>query len=433
MNRRRVVLSIGVIAIVVVAGALLFPRYAGGGKVSPGAAFSQAMLARVPEGAQDVILIPAFAATVHRLEGHPLGRVLLNAAGPGQHLSLIGSAVGNAAVISFHTESGSGFILKMGDLRRSLLRMFGFLLPKPWDEFYVENGLVIVGGSSRGASTPPVFAAFGSDLKGELFLYEPAGSHASFPPMATPNLSAVLLVPGAITVESRSPGEPRDVAVVPPMRLLRDAMCSAVLSSAPDALKNLDRFFPIKLGPLLEHGGLLALYKVDAKKFMPKPEGIIALPGDGTRQHEVEQLVAAAVGNLHFGDISLNRQSTRQYRGVTVQRTQTIGITLEYAVVPGLVLLSFDKSSMDHFLDDQQETPASPDAAWSVRVDPAKAADAIDALRGQQLSFLLGEGTDRKLESAARGLRLARNARLVLIEKRNAGPMPAVFTTIQAK
>ena len=234
-------------------------------------------------------------------------------------------------------------------------------------------------------------------------------------------------------MESRSPGEPPSPASVPRLGLLRDAMFSALVSSTPEAMKNLDRVLPVHVGPLLEHGGLMALYKVDAKKFVPKPEGIIAIPLGGGRQQEIEQLISETVGNFHFGDVSLNRQSVREHGAITVKRSQTVGMTIEYATVAGLAVLSFDKSSMDRFLDDRQETAASPDAIWSVRVDPSKAADAIETLRGQQLSFLLGGDTGRKLERAERALRLVREARLILIEKRNVRPGPSVFTTIQAK
>ncbi|HVT03297.1 MAG TPA: hypothetical protein VHL58_07955 [Thermoanaerobaculia bacterium] len=433
MNKRAIILTGGLLAILAIAAALLLPRFTGGESVSAGVVFSPSMLARVPLEAHDVILIPHFDATVYRLKRHPLGRDFLRAAAPGQPLGLIATAVGNGAVISYRSEAGSGFILKMSAVRSSFLRMFGFLLPKPWDEFYVEDGLVIVGRPGQIRSSAPALATFGTDLKGELFLYQPPGAHASFPPLATPNLSAVSLRPGAITMESRSPSEPPSPASVPRLGLLRDAMFSALVSSTPEAMKNLDRVLPVNIGPLLEHGGLMALYKVDAKKFVPKPEGIIAIPLGGGRQQEIEQLISETVGNFHFGDVSLNRQSVREHGGITVKRSQTIGMTIEYATVAGLAVLSFDKSSMDRFLDDRQETAASPDAIWSVRVDPSKAVDAIETLRGQQLSFLLGGDTGRKLERAERALRLVREARLILIEKRNVRPGPSVFTTIQAK
>lgn len=434
MSRRRAVLAIaGLVMILAMTLALLLPRYTGGGPTGASTAFGPAMLSRVPPDAHDVVLIPDFDATVHRLKHHPLGRIFLQAAAPGQSLGLIATAVGNAAVISYQEDHGSGFILKMGFVRCALLRMFGFLLPRPWDGFFVEDGFVIVGRQATARSNPPALVSFGSDLRGELFLYQPRGARSSFPPLATPSLSAVSLMPRALAIESRSPDEAPSTESIPAGGLLRDAMCSALISSSPEAMKNLDRLLPVPIAPLLNHGGLVALYKVDAKKFVPRPEGVIAIPLAGGRQKEIEQLISSTFGDFHFGDVSLSRQSVREHNGVSVRRSQTIGMTIEYATTAGLAVLSFDRNSMDRFLDDRQETPASPGAIWSVRVDPARAAEAIESLRGQQLTFLLGGATGRKLERVQGALELVREAKLILIEKRRVGTTPSIFTRIEAK
>ncbi|HEX9458746.1 MAG TPA: hypothetical protein VGA84_06345, partial [Thermoanaerobaculia bacterium] len=98
---------------------------------------------------------------------------------------------------------------------------------------------------------------------------------------------------------------------------------------------------------LLQNGGTIAIYDIDAHKFLPRPMGVISVLDDPPRRAAFEEFV--------------NR----------VRQGESLGIHIRTAEHGGALLLSFD-DSIDLYLKDAVVPGSWPSGKWAVHADPKR-------------------------------------------------------------
>jgi hypothetical protein len=141
-----------------------------------------------------------------------------------------------------------------------------------------------------------------------------------------------------------------------PTSFPRTALIAATFAEAPRAVDDLNRLFGTKVSPLLENGGAIAIYDVDARKLLPRPLGVIAVPADDVRRAAFQAFVDRA--------------------GVA----EAVGVRVRTAEKDGQLLLSFD-DSLDTYLKDAMEPGRWPANGWAARIDAQRLAPILRQLR----------------------------------------------------
>jgi hypothetical protein len=134
-------------------------------------------------------------------------------------------------------------------------------------------------------------------------------------------------------------GQPATSASFP-----RGALLTATFTQAPKLVDDLNRLFGTKVSPLLENGGTIAVYDVDARKLLPRPLGVIAVPADDARRAAFNEIVDRA------------------------KVAEAIGVRVRTGEKDGRLLLSFD-DSIDTYLKDAFEPARWPANRWALRMD----------------------------------------------------------------
>jgi hypothetical protein len=140
----------------------------------------------------------------------------------------------------------------------------------------------------------------------------------------------------------------------------RGALLSATFTEAPKVVDDLNRLFGTKVSPLLENGGAIAIYDVDARKLLPRPLGVIAVPADDARRAAFQEIVDRA------------------------KVAEAVGVRARTGEKDGQLLLSFD-DSIDTYLKDAFEPARWPAGRWAVRMDAQRMAPVV-----RQLSESIG-------------------------------------------
>src|SRR5262245_15652945 len=269
----------------------------------------RALVAQVPASAEAFALIPTAAALEGKLRANPITRDAL-VEWEKEHSMPAPWMLGNADLLIWRDADGGTRYLVRTDGLRSL-----FVRSKPpgvpMDAAERESILALA------AALPP----------GDAFVVQRGGSRGAFPPIERPAVTSVAV--SAEAIELTSVGRVLNPAAVATAEtdglrtrptFPRGAILAATFAEAPRLVGDLNRLFGAKVSPLLENGGSIAIYDVDAGKLLPRPLGVIAIPADDASRAAFQELVS----RVGIGE--------------------AVGIRARTAEKDGQLLLSFDDS-----------------------------------------------------------------------------------------
>ena len=303
----------------------------------------RSLLAQVPQSAESFALIPTAAALEAKLRANP---VTADAVAQWEEKHSIPArwALGGADLLLWRDADGATHYLVRADPLRSLFVRTEQLGP-PMD-----------------AAERDAILALANDLPpGDAFVVQRAESRGAFPPIARPAVTSVSVTNDAIELTSRAQTQSANGQQPTANSFPRGALIAATFTQAPRIVEDLNRLFGTKVSPLLADGGTIAIYDVDARKLLPRPLGVIAVPADDARRAALAELV--------------DRAKLAESIGVVRVRT---------AEKDGRLLLSFD-DSIDTYLKDAFEPARWPANRWALRMDAQRMAPIA-----RQLSESLG-------------------------------------------
>ncbi len=318
----------------------------------PLSAAQRSLIAAVPAAAESFTFVPTAAALDAKLRANPVTLAPLEEWETHQILPSPWM-IGRADLLAW----------REGKQTRYLVRL------DPFRAFVVRTALMIRGDSGAslllsapGGETLPAdeltrISALAETLPNGDALVVQRSSERAFPPIGRPAVTSVRITATEVALTSHA-------AVVtggmPPAALAaqfpRGAMLTFAFSAPPRAIHDLNRLLGSKVGDLLEGGGQLSVYDVDAGKLLPRPLGVFALPADEGRR-------AAMAAFLH-----------------SIAPAAGVGVRPRTAERDGRLLLSFD-DSIDTYIKDAADASSWPAARWAVRMDPRRLLPVVAALR----------------------------------------------------
>ena len=285
----------------------------------------RALLARVPQSAEAFALIPTAAALEAKLRANPITADAV-AQWEEKHSIPARWMMGGADLLLWRdTDGGTHYLIRADPLRSLFVRN-------------EDPGLAMDAGERD------AILALANDLPpGDALVVQRAQSRGAFPPIARPAVTSVSVSNDAIELTSKAQatgnGQPATSASFP-----RGALLTATFTQAPKLVDDLNRLFGTKVSPLLENGGTIAVYDVDARKLLPRPLGVIAVPADDARRAAFNEIVDRA------------------------KVAEAIGVRVRTGEKDGRLLLSFD-DSIDTYLKDAFEPARWPANRWALRMD----------------------------------------------------------------
>ena len=349
---RKFILVVAVVALLVVAAVVYLkattPTTSDGVRF-PLSPQQRALLASVPESAEAFALIPAAAVVQSKLLAN---RVTRDAIGEyiAEHHLPHPWMLGGTDLLIWKVGKQTGYSAQLDPLRAFLVRTLG----------QVAGGTFLI---NTGSSQP-----LGEERLNRLLEltngFEPAdaiaiqqGAPNAYPPIERPAVTAVRVTRDEIILRSASRGErasrPQSPGVSPGDRkggFPRGALLAATFQDPPRAVGDLDRLLGTKISTLLEDGGSIILYDVETGTLLPRPKGLIAVPATPEKR--------AAAGRI-------------------ASLAEVIGEVRESG---DRILISFDRTSLGSFTNEQFIDPTWPGGDWSARVDPKRLVPILEDL-----------------------------------------------------
>jgi hypothetical protein len=291
----------------------------------------RAMLAREPASAEAFALIPTAAALESKLRANPITRDAIRAFEEKQSLPKPWM-LGNANLLVWRESGGAVRYFVQTDPLRSL-----FVRNAPLGEPIAAAELEAIVGLA--AKLP----------NGDALVVQRARSRGAFPPIARPAVTSVTIQPATIELTSRAASSGTADGLRTRPTFPRGAILSAAFAEAPRLVDDLNRLFGTRVSPLLANGGAIAIYDIDARKLLPRPLGVIAIPESPERRAAFDELVARA------------------------RQAEAVGVRVRTAEKDGNLLLSFD-DSLDAYLKDVFEPSPWPAGQWALRADAQRLA-----------------------------------------------------------
>jgi hypothetical protein len=178
--------------------------------------------------------------------------------------------------------------------------------------------------------------------EGDVFVVQTRSGRGAFPPIGRPAVTSVRVTDAEVMIVSRA--ATTEVAVQREIRpqFPAGAMLSASFAEPPRVLGDLNRLLGTKIDALVDEGGSVALYDVDGGTFLPRPKGVLVIPADERAREQLKNVerVAALVGE-----------------------TRDTGTQ---------ILVSFDRTSMGLYLEDEMLPASWPATRWALRIDPKR-------------------------------------------------------------
>ena len=297
----------------------------------------RALVAQVPESAEAFAFIPAAAAFEAKVRANPITRDAV-VSWEEQHSIPARWMLGGADVLLWRESGGGTHYLVRADPVRS---MFVHNEPPGEPIAAAERDAIL----ALAANLPP----------GDAFVVQRTESRGAFPPIARPAVSSVSIAGDAIEITSRAQSTSANRQPPTASRFPRAALLTATFTEPPRIVDDLNRLFGTKVSSLLENGGSIAIYDIDARKLLPRPLGVIAVPADDQRR--------AAFGEF------LDR----------ARMAEAVGVRVRTAEKDGQLLLSFD-DSIDTYLQDAFEPGRWPAGRWAVRMDAQRLVPIVRSL-----------------------------------------------------
>jgi hypothetical protein len=280
------------------------------------------------------------------------------------------------------------------------------------------------------AQLEPLLAVARTLPPGEAVVLQREGARGAFPPLARPCATSIEGNATDLVLQSRAAAE----SAGPPMRALpfRDpakAMLTLAASSPPPLASELNRLFASRVSSLLDRGGMLVLYRVDARKLVPRPQGVIVVPADAEHRLLFDDFVRSLT-SIASDSLTAKRQTIGPAQVVT---REAFGVTLQTADTGSELLLSFDDDSIPAYLGDTlQPFPGEP-VLWTSRIDPKQLIPTLNDLSDQPGFRLLSPKLHRSGDDLRRWIQYLDRAKSIRAEKRAAGTMEELKVTISGR
>ncbi len=317
------------------------------------------LLAAVPANAETFALIPAASAVRARLIANPLTRDPI--------LEWIDKPqvprpwmIGDADLVMWRAAKRTSYAIHLDPLRAGIVRVY-LMLGSGLDARVSAGTLLInpAAGEPLGASRLDRILAVANGLpSADAVVVQQGPESNGFPPMPRPVVTTVQigaedlnLTSLSARVESpdRGPQTSEPQPAVRP-RFPEGALLAATFRHPPRFVSDLDRLLMSKVSRLLDDGGTIVLYDVNAGTLMPRPDGLIV--ANATEQNEeVISRIEPAV--RLFGEI--RRKGSE-------------------------LLVSFDNESMGRYSAEAFANASWLSNDWSVRLDPQRAAPILKRL-----------------------------------------------------
>jgi hypothetical protein len=301
----------------------------------------RALVARVPQSAEAFAFVPAAAVLEGKLRANPITRDAVES-WEEKHSIPARWLLGGADVLLWRDADGGTHYLVQADPLRSL---------------FVRNEEP--GPPLEAAERDTIMALAAGLPPGDAFVVQRARSRGAFPPISRPAVTSLSVSKDFIEMTSIGRGEAHPTGGRP-VTFAQGAMLSAVFADPPRVVDDLNRLFGTKVSPLLANGGSITIYDVDSRKLLPRPRGVIAVPGDDQRRAAFQEIIDRA------------------------RVAETIGVQARTGERDGQLLLSFD-DSIDTYLKDAMVPGRWPAGRWAVRMDAQRLAPVV-----RQLSESLG-------------------------------------------
>jgi hypothetical protein len=405
---RKLLITLLVLALVV--GGVAFYLSATTPTVSPGvryplSAAHRALIAGVPAEADAFALIPAAAALEGKLRANPITRGTVEEWSEKQTLPRPWM-IGGADLVMWRQEKQMRYLLRLDPLRALVVRIYLMIAGD-------SGGTLLINappGGGLGADEVARIAALAETLPpGDALVVQREASRGAFPPLARPAVTSVQLSATDVVLTSHAETE----AGGAPSADLRGtfpkgALLSGLFASPPKLLDDLNRLVGAKVSPLLEEGGSVAVYNIDTRKLLPRPEGVIAVPADDTRR----ATLAALLHNLGPAEI--------------------LGVHPRTAEKDGRLLLSFD-DTLDDYMKDSFQPASFPAARWALRADPQRLVPLLEGLNDNVGLRLAAPRLFRSARDLRRWIGALREAKEIEAVDRLAGSVEELRVRIGAR
>lgn len=333
------------------------------------------LLAHVPPTADSFALIPAAALLHGKLLANPVTREPI-LQWTHEHELPRPWMLGGADLAVWKRGKVTSYAVRLDSFRAMLVRTW--LLMSSNADARWENSTLIMHDQMPAAPSTGMPSDLDELLRlatglseGDVFVVQRKSGRGAFPPIGRPAVTSVsvkvdevLLVSRAATTDT---AEQREIRPNFPA----GAMLAASFAEPPRVLGDLNRIFGAKIDALVDEGGSVALYDVEGGTFLPRPKGVLAIPADERAREQMKNIerIASLVGDTHdTGD---------------------------------QILVSFDRTSLGLYLEDEMLPASWPATRWALRIDPKRL---IPVLRRAGDSPGLRFATPR-LHRAARDLR----------------------------
>ena len=353
---RKFILVVLIIA-VVAAGAVVFSLSTGNQSANGGVRFplnagQRALLAAVPADADTFALIPAASGVRAKLIANPVTHdPILDWIDKGQIPRPW--MIGDATVVMWRAGRKTSYAIHLDRLRAAIVRvylMFGSGL-----DARVTSGTLLINSGGRGEpiglSRVDQLLAIANGLPAADAVVVQQGSESNgFPPIGRPAVTAVEIGRDDINLTSVAP---RSGAAPGPSVLHRfpaGALITATFRRPPRVVSDLDRILMARVSHLLDDGGSIVLYDVNAGTLMPRPVGLIVANATAQNEAVLKRIEQPA---RTFGDIHR---------------------------VDGHLLVSFEKDSMARYEAETFVDGRWPSNDWAVRLDPRRSVPVLERL-----------------------------------------------------
>jgi len=313
-----------VILLIIVGGAALFlvmttPHNVAAARVSP------ELIREAAGSAEWFAIVPSAAALDAKLRANPVTRAAMERWSSGHTLPRPWM-LGGADLMMWKSGDSVHYFVRLDPFRAFVVRVFGLKAVQmlPPDQRIDAPAAAQI--SDLAAKLPP----------GDALVVQRENARGSFPPIARPAVTSVIVTNDEIRLTSVANPEPRSGEGSPMQTPIfpNGAVLSAAFATPPRVIGDLNRLFGAKVSDLLTDGGMICIYDVDFRKLLPRPLGVIVLPDDPQR-----------------------RSTVSSYRDLVRSATKD-----------GKLLLSFDHS-IDQYEKDVFEQPETVGNEWTVRID----------------------------------------------------------------
>ncbi|HVR40778.1 MAG TPA: hypothetical protein VMU84_16930 [Thermoanaerobaculia bacterium] len=362
------------------------------GVALPLSASERELLTRVPRSAEAFALIPTAAALQETMLANPVTHEpLLD--WTAKHPLPPAWLLGGADVVLWKSGKKTSYAVRLEPFRTFVARLW---LITSSDVVARWDGKVFL---INADDEQPIDAAELTSLldfarglpNGDAFVVQRETGRGVFPPIARPAVSTVKITTKEIEIASRARAESPTATATLSSQLPRGAMLAVAFAKPPRVVEDLNRLLGTRVSALVDNGGTIAIYDVNAGTLLPRPKGVIVAPATAESRVAFEDI--ARVANL-------------------VGETRDTGNEL---------LVAFDRTSLPLYLKDTFAPARWPANEWTLRLDPRRFIPILERLGDSTGLRFAAPRLHRAARDLRRWIRALQNAQTIEASASTAG------------